>query len=322
MRDMGKMVSDFIASGGKRIRPQLAVWSYLQGKGGTTAEIPESVLDLASGWELFHAFLLVHDDIIDGAETRRGHPALHVTLASLDSNSAKFGQHLGIVAGDLLFTAALEVWHDLDADPATYRTLMRLLSRVARVTGVGQAIDIIASHLPMDLVDEETLLQEYLYKTAAYTFEGPMLSGAILAGLSEEAQSAISRFALSLGQAYQLQNDLIDLAQPVTEGSDLIQGKRTVTLIRHRSRLDAVRKHAFDQRLAELVGTDGKTLELGEQFRKDLLADDVIAPTAQLIDQLIADAEEATRSRSLPESMGTSMAQLLGSVKSAYFRAV
>jgi geranylgeranyl diphosphate synthase, type I len=318
MRDMGQMVGDYIAAGGKRVRPQLAAWAFLQGQSQDDA-LPEAVLDLASGWELFHAFLLVHDDIIDGADTRRGQPALHVSLASLDSNSPRFGQHLGIVAGDLLFTAALEVWHSLDIQPTTYRDLMRLLSRVARITGVGQAIDIIASHLPMDLVDEETLLQEYLFKTAAYTFEGPMLSGAILAGLDKNAQEAISKFSLSLGQAYQLQNDLIDLNQPTHEGSDLVQGKRTVTIIRYRSRLSSAHRYDFDQRLTELANANGHTLELGEQLRKSLLADGVAGPTQQLIDELLDQAALSTQDPSLPPAMQTALAQLLKGLKRAYF---
>lgn len=325
IREMGRLVMQYVAQGGKRIRPQLAVWTFVhsapvqQCDDVRIGDLPVAILDLATGWELFHAFLLVHDDIIDGADTRRGQPALHVSLASLDSNSPRFGQHLGIVAGDLLFTAAMEIWHELDLEPKTYRDLMRLLSRVARVTGVGQAIDILASHLPLALVDEETLMREYLYKTAAYTFEGPMLSGAILAGLSAPAQQAISTFALALGQAYQLQNDLIDLNQSSHEGSDLVQGKRTVTLIRHRNRLAVEARTRLDDRLDRIASAGPNAIALADMLRIDLLSEEVMQPTHQLIRCLLDSASLAAQDPALPSSLRHELSLLLHNLIRVYF---
>ena len=77
--------------------------------------------------------------------------------------------------------------------------------------------------------------RQYHWKTAAYTFEGPMLSGALLAGLGEPAGGPCPPSPCALGQAYQLQNDLVDLGGAAHEGCDLVQGKRTVTLLRARS---------------------------------------------------------------------------------------
>lgn len=310
----------YVLAGGKRIRPQLCLWTY-QHFGGTSSLSPDhSVLDLACAWELFHAFLLAHDDIIDNGDYRRSQPSLHRRLASLDSGSPVFGINMAIVGGDLLFTAALSLLHDLELPGDRYRNVLKLFSRVAATTGFGQAIDIVQGHVPLDAVREEELLREYHWKTAAYTFEGPMLSGALAAGASEPAQNAISRFSLALGQAYQLQNDLIDLAAPAHEGCDLVQGKRTITLIRARAAMTPSDRAAFDTRLAAATrgGPDGITQ--AELLRQDLLDRGAIARTADIVSTLLADSESAASDSALPQSLQSGLHQLLQSLRAAYFR--
>lgn len=323
---MARMIHGYVMSGGKRVRPQLAVWTYLM-SGDLDAELSldahaPALLDMAAAWEMFHAFLLVHDDIIDGAETRRDQAALHRTLASLDSDSPVFGRNLAIVAGDLLYTASMRLVHDLDVDAETHRRLLKLFGRVSMQTGFGQAIDIVQSHLPMDLVEEETLLREYLLKTAVYTFEGPMLSGAILAGLDAAAQDAISRYALSLGQAYQLHNDLIDLCAPAHEGSDLVQGKRTVTIVRHRGGIDEAARSDLDGKLLTIAHANGHAIELAESLRQELLDADITGPTRKLIDELLDTSATAAADPSLPPTLATGMTGLLGLLRTRYFATV
>jgi geranylgeranyl diphosphate synthase, type I len=312
----------YVMAGGKRIRPQLTIWTYLNSTPSPSKHLPDALLDLACGWELFHAFLLVHDDIIDGAEQRRDKPALHVSLAALDSNSPIFGRNLGIVAGDLMFSACMRLWHELDVELRCYRDLLKLFSRVACTTGFGQAIDIVQSHLPMDLVDEQTLLREYHWKTAAYTFEGPMLSGAILAGLGKDAQDAISKYSLALGQAYQLQNDLIDLGMPAHEGSDIVQGKRTVTMLRHRASLTDNDRAALDRNLDAIARGNGHAVDMAESLRIKLLDVGVTHGTENLIGQLLTDAQNACTDPALPRTLSGGMSGLLAALVQQYFKPV
>jgi geranylgeranyl diphosphate synthase type I len=314
-------VGAFARAGGKRVRPQLVVWTWLNALPERIHPVPE-VVDVAVAWEMFHAFVLVHDDIIDASEHRRGLPTLHHSLASLDSNCLTFGSNLAIVAGDLLFATAFDVLHAVDIDPRTHRDLLRTFSRIALQTGFGQAIDIIASHRSFDQVNAELILREYLWKTAAYTFEGPMLSGAILAGVDRAGLDAISRFALSLGQAYQLQNDLIDLAASVSEGSDLVQGKRTVSLIRHRTSLDAAGRASFDRRLQAISVADGGATELAESLRRDLLNAGVHTQTQVVIDDYRRAARQALADEALPASLRDAMESLAGALDTSYFRPV
>lgn len=317
---MREKIRDYVLAGGKRIRPQLVVWTRQLATGGR--DLDAATLDVAAGWELFHAFLLVHDDIIDDSSHRRGRPALHHELASLDSNSIRFGTNLGIVAGDLLFSAAMCLWHGIDIeDAAIHRELLRLISRVACTTGFGQAIDICASHMPLGSVDASTLLREYHWKTAAYTFEGPMLSGAILAGLGREARDAISRFALTLGQAYQVQNDLDDLMTPAHPGCDIMQGKRTFTLLEHRRSLSADAQKEFDAQLDRITSSDGRGVALADCLRASIVGGSAaMRESRALISTLTEDARRAAADPSLPDALRAGMTKVIDRLHVRYFK--
>lgn len=316
---LNDVIRSYVLCGGKRVRPQLCAWTYLNVRKTRVGALPAALLDLAGSWELFHAFLLCHDDIIDGADRRREQASLHRQLQSLDHNCPRFGMNLGIVAGDLLFSSAMRLWHEMDLPAKVYRDELRLFSRVACTTGFGQAIDICQSHVPLDEVREDTLLREYHWKTAAYTFEGPMLSGAIAAGADSETQAAISTFALALGQAYQLQNDLLDLAAPSHEGCDLMQGKRTITLIRARAAMGASQRRDFDRMLQSLASANGTAAQICEMLREQLRTSGAAQQTRTLIDEFLATAREATCDRSLPSRLRTSMKKLLAVLEDGYF---
>jgi geranylgeranyl diphosphate synthase type I len=333
---LNQLIREYVLAGGKRIRPQLCVWTYerVQDSGcGVQNEQrtghpffpeprtlnPEPLLDLACGWELFHTFLLVHDDIIDNADVRRDAPALHRSLASLDGHSPKFGMNLGIVAGDLLFSAAMRLWHEIDLPAEIYKQELRLFSHIACMTGFGQAIDICQSHVPIDRVPEELLLREYHWKTAAYTFEGPMLTGAILAGADEAAQHAISRYALALGQAYQLQNDLIDLAHVAHAGSDLVQGKRTVALLRARVVMDDKSRREFDDTLDQLQSGRGDAVALAEDLRLRLKGSGAAEQTRVLIARCLEESRAAASEPTLLPHLAAAMMELLDRLAADYF---
>lgn len=316
--DMASMLQRYVLAGGKRIRPQLCVWTHHAATGRD--DLDDLLLDAACAWEIFHAFVLVHDDIIDNAARRRDEPALHCMLASLDSDSLSFGTNLGIVAGDLLYTAAFELLHELDIDADRYRRLLRLFTRVARQTGLGQAIDIIASHQPFDRINETSLLDEYLLKTAAYTFEGPMLSGAILAGLEPAACEAISTFSISIGQAYQLHNDLLDLETPCHAGCDLVQGKRTIALLRHRSKLDDSQRQAFDAKFAAIAAAGATATAEAETLRRELIDAGIGQPVRDIVKSLHADAVRAAGADSLPEATRVALLGLADEFGRRYFR--
>ncbi len=316
-------MQQYVKAGGKRIRPQLTLWTYQHTVSDASVDPPSTVMDVATAWEFFHAFLLIHDDIIDGSDHRRAQLSLHRQLQSLDSNSPRFGMNLGIVAGDLMYASVQRMLADLQVGDAAYRRMHQLFAKVATLTGMGQAVDILQSHVPLDCCDEETLLREYHWKTAAYTFEGPMLSAAILANLNDLATQAISRFALSLGQAYQLQNDLLDLAQPASEGCDLVQGKRTLTLLRARRAATPPQRENLDasmDRIANASITDA--IRMAEVLRLQIIRSDALLQTQQTIDSLVVESEQSTHDRALPATLQIAMQSLLAKLGQTYFKPV
>lgn len=321
---MNRQIIEYTLAGGKRIRPQLTAWTYRHFTGNTGKPLSTAVLDGGVVWELFHAFLLIHDDIIDQSDTRRDRPSLHRILSELhtapaDSKTAHYGTHLAIVSGDLLFSAAIRILHHMQADDGQYRQMLQLFSRVACETGFGQAVDICVSHVPLAQVSEASLMREYHWKTAAYTFEGPMLSGAILAGADDAAQRAISGYSLALGQAYQMQNDLIDLAKPVSAGSDLVQGKRTITLVRARAELSATGQAEFDAVLEDISRGGPAALKKAEQLRQQLLAGAAVQQTRQAVTNLLETAKQSTQDAAVPPLAGQAMRGLLEALRKVYF---
>jgi geranylgeranyl diphosphate synthase type I len=317
---VARLVADHVRlGGGKRLRPQLCCWACSQW-GGDPRD--PAVLDVACGWELFHAFLLVHDDIIDASARRRGRPSLHRQLASLDHDSSIFGANLGIVAGDLLFAAAMRLWQGVADDeesddplpPAVRRRLLRLCGRVALETGAGQAADVTLGQVPVDQADEARILAGYTAKTAAYTFEGPAVSGAILAQASADECDALARFATALGQAYQLHNDLLDLDRPADAGGDLAQGKRTVTLARAYTAADPdVQATMLDDLSAAVDNTGAPALAAAERLRRRLHEGGAVDSTRVLIRRLLDDARRAA----FPLKPGVN--ELLSSLRDSYF---
>jgi geranylgeranyl diphosphate synthase type I len=316
LRPLVACLRAYVTRGGKRVRPQLCIWAF---QNNSVNPVDSNLLDLACAWEIFHAFLLVHDDLIDVADTRRQIPSLHRQLQSLDHDSPLFGQNLAIVAGDLLFSVAIRLLSEMNIDPPRQVQLIRLFSRIACTTGFGQAIDLFQSQMPLAAVTEEVLLCEYDWKTAAYTFEGPLLSGAILAGAGPAVQSVLSRFSRAIGQAYQLQNDLQDLAEPAHEGCDLMQGKRTVSLMRARANMTPESRRSFDQRAETIATANGQAVRLAESLRLDLCASGAIEQTQNLIQRLLDEARSAAGSACVPEHFAGSLVGLVDSLQQHYF---
>jgi geranylgeranyl diphosphate synthase type I len=320
LRPLVATLHRYVVRAGKRIRPQLCVWSYLQNsRSMLDTPVDSPLLDIACAWEIFHAFLLVHDDLIDVADTRRNIPSLHRQLQSLDHDSPQFGQNLAIVAGDLLFSVSIRLLAEMEIDPAIQVQLIRLFARIACTTGFGQAIDLFQSQVPLSGVCEEVLLCEYDWKTAAYTFEGPLLSGAILAGAPGAVQSVLCSFSRAIGQAYQLHNDLADLCQPAHEGCDLVQGKRTVSLMRARANMPVEVRLRFDQRAEAITTAGGQAVQLAESMRQDLFDSGAIDQTQSIIDRLLDDARQSATGACVPEHFAAALTGLVDSLQHHYF---
>jgi geranylgeranyl diphosphate synthase type I len=224
---------DYVLRGGKRLRGALVLLGH-QAAGGRR----EDVLRPSLGVELLHAYLLIHDDFMDRDEVRRGGPTLHITFAAQSPGGAAavhLGGSLAILAGSLCEAWALELVLEAQVAPARALAAARHLAPALADVTVGQMLDLAAPQGP-ELPAAGVLRIEQL-KTGSYTFELPLVLGALLAGASPELLAALRAYALPLGQAFQIADDLLGVfgAPEVTgksSANDLREGKRTLLIAR------------------------------------------------------------------------------------------
>ncbi|WP_062464511.1 polyprenyl synthetase family protein [Demequina soli] len=223
------------AEGGKAFRGRLLLATF-DACGGTDRE---AALMLAAALELFQTAALLHDDVLDGSDTRRGRPAAHRMFEAQHRDAGWLGDAEGygragaILAGDVTLVAALR-----GASLAARRAGDRvgdLFDEMAALVTAGQHLDMRVAVSPLaDLAGlEERIRAVMRSKTASYTAEFPLAMGAAAAGAPEETVAALRAAGLPLGVAFQLRDDVLGLVgspevtgKPV--GDDLREGKRTL----------------------------------------------------------------------------------------------
>ncbi|MBQ1095043.1 polyprenyl synthetase family protein [Streptomyces sp. b94] len=225
------LLRDFLAAGGKRIRPLLCItgWAAI-----TDQPPPPLLWRAAASLELFHAFALIHDDVMDHSATRRGHPTAHRTLTARHQHhpdAENLGTNAAILLGDLALGWSYELLHSPDATPDQLASAWPLWNALRTETLIGQYLDLTVTGSPT--ADAVTAWRIIRYKTAKYTVERPLHLGATLAGATDQQFSALSAYALPLGEAFQLRDDLIGIwGNPTETGKsaldDLREGKHTV----------------------------------------------------------------------------------------------
>jgi len=233
LRFLYEPMRDYPLRGGKRFRPALVLLAC-EAMGGDK----QKALPTAAAFELFQCFALVHDDIEDGSEMRRGKPCLHHL----------HGIPLTINIGDALYSKVFEALAAnrdlLGADVAL--TLMDEMIRGAQMTFEGQAYDIgwvAASEMPT----VDAFMEMLRLKTGWYSGRGPCSAGAVVAGASEALRGAVGDFGEAIAVAFQIRDDLLNLSVQETDvtqapsatgggygkerGGDIAEGKRTLMVI-------------------------------------------------------------------------------------------
>ncbi|WP_337859901.1 polyprenyl synthetase family protein [Ferroplasma sp.] len=244
--DIITRLRDFTMNGGKRVRPILMILGY-----SMFAEENEKIIKASISIEMAQSFLLIHDDIMDQSDMRRGKPSFHkgIEQSMKGDGIARIAENIAISAGDLIDTFSHEalirsgfnVENLLDADLE--------FSRIIEDTGKGQILDIYSSI--EDVYSEERLLKLHFLKTARYTIQGPLLMGVYLSG-NKEYIDDIKEFGKYAGIAFQLYDDLLGLfgneektGKPVK--GDVNEGKKTLLMIKAYNNSDTETKN-FIQR--------------------------------------------------------------------------
>ncbi len=228
-------VSDLTLRGGKRLRPALAYLAAVSLR--PEVEVPGLVGACAS-LELLQSYLLIHDDIMDDDDVRRGGPTIHRMLAGPGEDAAarQRGRDLAILAGDLACVAARLMLQD--SGTPRLGEAQRVLARMEWEVIHGQLLDVSGSP---DVAAMHDL------KTGSYTTRGPVRFGAALAGASDAQVEVLGAYAHPLGLAFQLRDDLLDVTgdpaktgKPV--GTDLREGRVSAVIREALSRADDVQR--------------------------------------------------------------------------------
>lgn len=235
--DALRHVRKIMLAGGKRLRAAFMYYGYL-GAGGAEAD---KILEASMSIEYTHAFLLVHDDIMDQDDLRHGVATLHRQYADFcerlfpEKNAAHFGNSIALIIGDMLCAFGNDIIFSSGFPLEQKFQALSKLQNITSFTVIGQARDIYMEY--KGAASEEEILAMYRNKTAKYTVEGPLHLGALLAGASQEMLDGLSAYAIPLGIAFQIQDDILGifgdakrLGKPV--GSDIHEGKLTLLVSR------------------------------------------------------------------------------------------
>lgn len=303
------MLRNMLAAGGKRIRPLLCVtgWAAI-----TDRTPPPVVWRVAASLELFHAFALIHDDIMDKSDTRRGRPTAHRALAAHHQHhpdADALGVNTAILLGDLALGSSYELLH---GDDTRLHRAWKVLNVLRTETLTGQYLDLTAAGGPAAGVD--TAWRIIRYKTAKYTIERPLQLGAALADADPARLRSLSAYAIPLGEAFQLRDDLLGVfGDPARTGKstldDLREGKHTVLTATARATATPAQRQTLDN----LLGDPSLDRTAADALRTVLITTGAPAAVEQMITDRVHAAQQALGSGTLRPGASTALYRLAAS---------
>ncbi|WP_410810996.1 polyprenyl synthetase family protein [Micromonospora sp. 067-2] len=229
---VAEAIEAFVLGGGKRLRPAFAYWGF-RGAGGVDGD---QVLTALAALEFVQASALIHDDLMDRSDTRRGEPAVHRRFATRHRAAGwggdpdGFGDAAALLLGDLCLVWSDELLHSAGLDLRAVARARPVFDEMRTEVTVGQYLDVLTQATGDTSVERASKVARY--KSAKYTVERPLLLGAALADATADVRTAYSAYGLPLGEAFQLRDDVLGVfGDPVQTGKpagdDLREGKRT-----------------------------------------------------------------------------------------------
>ena len=314
--DFGEEARSFVdsgaaaATGGKGFRARfcLAGWrAVATAEAPAPGHVPEVVTAASAALEVFHAAALVHDDVIDRSDTRRGRPAAHRAWEAAHragrwaGDAAGFGTSAAILLGDLLVAWSDDLLEEglLAAEPSAAARARAEFARMRREVTVGQFLDIAEESVhvvaPVDTHPDRALRVASL-KSARYSVQHPLQLGAVLAGADDDQYAALAAFGHPVGLAFQLRDDVLGVFGDTTVtgkpvGDDLREGKRTLLVAYTRAALAPGALAVFD----ELIGDRDLTPEQVSHLQQTIVDTGALARVEDRIAEWAAEADRALR---------------------------
>ena len=295
-------------AGGKRLRAAFAYWSFRAHLAAppTPAE-DRAAVRVGAALELFQAAALVHDDLMDGSDTRRGRPSTHRRFEAHHrergwaGDAARFGESAAILLGDLALVAAEREFDAATAGLPHAAAARAVFDTMRTEVSAGQYLDVLGQVTVWgeDPAGDEARAREVVRaKSARYSVEHPLVIGAALAGADAATRATIARIGLALGEAFQLRDDLLGVfGDPATTGKpagdDLREGKRTVLLARTAARASAAEIGLLRAHLGRRDLPAARSAELREVVRRSGAVDQVERLIADLAGPALAELAAA-----------------------------
>lgn len=269
-------------------------WGYVGAGGKETAKIIEVSMSI----ELTHIFLLIHDDIIDRDDFRHGIQTIHKKYEKLAQKFRKgidakhFGDSMAIIAGDMAAALGNEIIFNSKFKPEIVLRALDKLQNIVKVTVSGEMLDIMLE--ARGRATEKEILEVHRNKTAKYTVEGPLHLGAMLAGSDKKYLEALSDYAVPVGIAFQIQDDILGafgnekkLGKPVC--SDLREGKQTLLVVKALEKGTAQQKNMIKR----LLGNKNVTEKEVEEFRQTVRDTGSLDYSQNLAKKLVAKGKKS-----------------------------
>jgi geranylgeranyl diphosphate synthase, type I len=288
-------VSDLVA-GGKRLRPAFCYWGW-RGAGGAD---DEAAVRAAASLELFQAAALIHDDVMDHSDTRRGMPAVHRRFATVHrgngwtGDAERFGLAGAILTGDLCLAWSDEVLAGCGLPVERVAAGRRVFDRMRTQLMGGQYLDMLEQSVGPGWGDQdpvERARRVIRFKSAKYTVEHPLLLGGTLAGAADDLLAAYSAVGLPLGEAFQLRDDVLGVfgdpgqtGKPA--GDDLREGKRTVLVALALAEASPAQRAT----VRRLLGDPGLDDVGVARLREVIVATGALDRVEAMIERAVADA--------------------------------
>jgi geranylgeranyl diphosphate synthase type I len=334
LASLHRVARSFLA-GGKRFRALFCYWGWQSVAGLAEqdallgAEAPDHgpIVAVASALEVFHAAALVHDDIMDNSDLRRGRASAHRQFeaqhrsAEWDGSPQRHGEAAALLLGDLLLGWSDELFDrgvSSARDPAAGWAARAEFARMRTEVTVGQYLDMLEEDSWRHRDEAELLPRAQrvvVYKSAKYSVEAPLAIGGSLAGAAPQQLAALRAFGLPLGVAFQLRDDMLGVfgdpeltGKPA--GDDLREGKRTVLVTLARQRLPTTARRLFDELLGDRDLDAAQIAMLQTAVRDSGAVDDV----ERIIEREVATALGVLDAAPLTRSARDQLAELAAAV--------
>jgi len=288
-----RYVKKVAMTGGKRLRPAFMYYGYLAANG----KEKEKIIKTAISIEFIHSFLLIHDDIIDRDVKRHNLDTVNFRYSKIGRKLFKvedgvhFGDSMAIIIGDMINALGNKILFNSKFKAENIIKALIKLQDIISCTVIGEAQDVYIEY--RGKTTETEVLKMYENKTAKYTIEGPLHLGAILAGANEEILANLSRYAIPIGVAFQIQDDILGIFGSEeklgkTVGADIIEGKQTILVVKAKEKANKNQSKILNS----LLGKKDLTKAEAKEFQNIIRETGALAYANDLAKSLIEKSKK------------------------------